>query len=179
MYFLFIFVLSSQRNFYSQCTLNASLQWRHKGHGVVSNHQSRQYFLNRLFGRRSKKTSKLRVTGLCAGDSPGAGEFPAQMASNAENVSIWWRHHVCPPYYLSAAFILNRDTISIQEIVSVLWWLKPLRWHLKLGIIAILMPLSNRQPYISIRGIIKTFIEGRIFLQNFSWYLTNWQVVYF
>ena len=22
-----------------------------------------------------------------------AGEFPAQMASNAENVSIWWRHH--------------------------------------------------------------------------------------
>ena len=22
------------------------------------------------------------------------GEFPVQMASNAENVSIWWRHHV-------------------------------------------------------------------------------------
>ena len=21
------------------------------------------------------------------------GEFPAQMASNADNVSIWWRHH--------------------------------------------------------------------------------------
>ena len=40
------------------------------------------------------KTSKLRVTGLCAGSSPGTGEFPAQMASNAENVSIWWRHHV-------------------------------------------------------------------------------------
>ena len=29
---------------------------------------------------------------LC-GNSPGTGEFPAQMASNAENVSIWWRHH--------------------------------------------------------------------------------------
>ena len=40
-----------------------------------------------------KKTSKLRVTGLCAGNSPGTGEFPAQMASNAENFSIWWRHH--------------------------------------------------------------------------------------
>ena len=24
----------------------------------------------------------------------GAGEFPAQMVSNAENVSIWCRHHV-------------------------------------------------------------------------------------
>ena len=41
-----------------------------------------------LFECRSKKTSKLRVTGLCAGNSPGTGEFPAQMASNAENVSI-------------------------------------------------------------------------------------------
>ena len=27
------------------------------------------------------------------GNSPVTGEFPAQMASNAENVSIWWRHH--------------------------------------------------------------------------------------
>ena len=36
---------------------------------------------------------QLRVTGLCAGNSLGTGEFPAQMASYAENVSIWWRHH--------------------------------------------------------------------------------------
>ena len=42
----------------------------------------------------SKKTSKLRLTGLCVGNSLVTGEFPAQMASNAENVSIWWRHHV-------------------------------------------------------------------------------------
>ena len=69
------------------------LRWRHNGHGSVSNHQPRDCFLNRLFRHRSKKTSKLRVTGLCAGNSPEAGEFPAQMASNAENASIWWRHH--------------------------------------------------------------------------------------
>ena len=31
--------------------------------------------LNRLFGPRSQKTSELRVTGLCAGSSPGTGEF--------------------------------------------------------------------------------------------------------
>ena len=24
----------------------------------------------------------------------GTGDFPTQMASNAENASIWWRHHV-------------------------------------------------------------------------------------
>ena len=50
-------------------------------------------WLNGSLMCRSKKTSKLRVTGLCAGDSPVTDEFPAQMASNAENVSIWWRHH--------------------------------------------------------------------------------------
>ena len=27
-------------------------------------------------------------------NSPLTGEFPAQMTNNAENVSIWWRHHV-------------------------------------------------------------------------------------
>ena len=49
--------------------------------------------LNRLFRGRSKKTSKLRVTGFCVGNSLGPVNFP-QRASNAENVSIWWRHHV-------------------------------------------------------------------------------------
>ena len=43
--------------------------------------------------RRSKKTSKLRVTGLCEENSPVTGEIPAQMVSNTENVSIWWGHH--------------------------------------------------------------------------------------
>ena len=67
--------------------------WCHNGRDGVSNHQP--CLLNRSFWRRSKKTSKLRVTGLCAGNSPVTGEFPAQkMASNTENVSIWWRHHV-------------------------------------------------------------------------------------
>ena len=66
----------------------------HNGRDGVSNHQPHHYLLNRLFGRRSKKTSKLCVTGLCVGNLPGTGEFRAQMASNAENVSIWWRHYV-------------------------------------------------------------------------------------
>ena len=45
-------------------------------------------------GSDKKKTSKLRVTGLCEGNSLVTSEFPAQRASNAENVSIWWRFHV-------------------------------------------------------------------------------------
>ena len=64
------------------------LQWRQNEWDSVLNHQLHDCLLNRLFRRRSKKTSKLRVTGLCAGNSPGTGEFPAQMTSDAENVSI-------------------------------------------------------------------------------------------
>ena len=73
---------------------NHSWQWRHNGRDSVSNHQPHDCILNRLFARGSKKTSELRVTGLCAGNSPVTGEFPAQMASNSENFSIWWRHHI-------------------------------------------------------------------------------------
>ena len=40
-----------------------------------------------------KETSKPRVTGPCAVNSPGTVKFPAHMVSNAETASIWWRHH--------------------------------------------------------------------------------------
>ena len=73
---------------------STSLQWRHYGHDGASNHQPHLCLFNRLFGRRSKKASKLLVTGLCVGTSLVTGEFPAQMARNAKKASIWWRHHV-------------------------------------------------------------------------------------
>ena len=74
------------------CPFN-TLRWRHNRGDGVSNHPPHHCLLDRLFRNRSKKTSKLRVTGLCAGNSPMTGEVPAQRASNAENVSIWWHHH--------------------------------------------------------------------------------------
>ena len=70
-----------------------ALQWRHYERDGVSNHQPHDCLLNHLFRRRSNKILKLRVAGLCAGNSPVIGEFPAQSASDAENVSIGWRHH--------------------------------------------------------------------------------------
>ena len=54
----------------------ATLRWRHNDHNGVSNHQSDGCLLKRLFRRRAKKTSKLRVTGLCAGNSPGTVNSP-------------------------------------------------------------------------------------------------------
>ena len=69
--------------------LTLTLQWRHNGRDGISSVRCDGCLLNRLFGCRSKKTSKLRVTGLCVGNSPVTGEFPTQKASNTENVSIW------------------------------------------------------------------------------------------
>ena len=47
-----------------------TLYWRHYDHDGVSNHQPHGCLLKYLFRCRSKKTSKLRVTGLCVGNSP-------------------------------------------------------------------------------------------------------------
>ena len=67
------------------------LQWRYNGR--LKSPGSR-LFTQSFIQTQIKEKSKLRVTGLCAGNTPVTGEFPAQMASNSENVSIWWRHHV-------------------------------------------------------------------------------------
>ena len=52
------------------------LYWRHNDNDGVSNHQPHVCLRNRLFRRRSKKTSKLRVTGICVGNSPGPVNSP-------------------------------------------------------------------------------------------------------
>ena len=91
-----IFLNVSSAGFPPSCSRGRSiipLQWRHNGRDYVSRHRRIDCLLHRLFMRISKKTSKLRVTGLGEGNSPVTGEFPSQRASNAENVSIWWRHH--------------------------------------------------------------------------------------
>ena len=50
----------------------------------------------------------LRVTGICAGNSPGTGEFPTQRASNAENASIRWHHHV--------TMLFQHDQFTIESM---------------------------------------------------------------
>ena len=94
-----------------------SLQWRDDKRDGVSNHQPHDCLLNRLFRPRSNKASKLRVTGLCPGNSPVTGEFPAQMASSAENVSIWWRHHaIWTRCNISNAICVWLWTVSLEAI---------------------------------------------------------------
>ena len=81
------------KNISEKDTLN-SLRWRHNERNGVSNHRRLDCFLNHLIRRWSKKTSKLRVTSLCGRNSSVTDDFPAQMASNAENISIRWCHQV-------------------------------------------------------------------------------------
>ena len=63
-----------------------------------------------------KKPSKLRVTDLCGGISPVTDEFPAQIASNAENVFIWWRHQISVRYDLLSVWV----RLSIFSQLSII-----------------------------------------------------------
>ena len=94
------------------------LQWRHNKWDGVSNHHRPDCLLNLLSRRRSKKTSKLRVTGLCEGNSPVTGEFPTQRASNAVNVSIWWRHHD-----MKEITATDRTKIKHNKTVCTIHWI--------------------------------------------------------
>ena len=98
------------------CAVGIPLRWRHYERDGVSNHQPRVCLLSRLLRHRSKKTSQLRVTGLCAGNSPLTGEFPAQRASNAENASIWWCHHA-----IFIAICIVSIMLSLDRLCKSLW----------------------------------------------------------
>ena len=83
---------------------------------------------------QSKKTAKLRVTGLCEGNLPVTGGFPSQRASNVENISISWRHHVLanpgittttsvtkPTYQLWThikTYVLNINDIYVDTMIQ-------------------------------------------------------------
>ena len=111
------------------------LKWRHNKHNGVSNHRRLGCILKPLFRRRSKKPSKLRVTGLWEGNSPVTGEFPVQRASNVENIPIWWRSLICAGTY---GWVNNPDAVDLRRQcayydVTVMhfedshtwWWISP------------------------------------------------------
>ena len=97
-----------EKNVYKSAS---TLQWRHNEHGGVSNYQHLVCLLNRLFRRRSKKTSNLRVTGLCEGNSPVT-------ASNADIVFIWWRHHVCHRFTIFTSRYVFPMVINLYTLLT-------------------------------------------------------------
>ena len=61
---------------YMHYALKSTLQWRHNERDGVSNHRRLDSLLNRLFKHRSKKISKLRVSGPCRGIHRGPANSP-------------------------------------------------------------------------------------------------------
>ena len=137
--------------------------------------------LNRLFRRRSKLTSKLRITGLCAGNSQGTGEFPAQMASNAENVSIWWRHHDKTPMHMALWMSKADKTYSTSE--KLLTWFMicrifrdyfvnaSIQWETTLHVTSSLIGWSHTQndPWILIIFLLRSVLPYPTKSLHFQW----------
>ena len=118
---------------------NKSLHWRHNDHDGVSNHQPHGCLLNRLFRRRSKKTSKLRVTGLCVGNSPGPVNSPHKGPVTRKmfpfddvimEIGNWTENQKCLNYitpfrsrknkgFLSESMIMNCLRLSYLRTVDV------------------------------------------------------------
>ena len=107
------------------------LRWRHNEQDIVSNHQPHHCLLNRLFRRRSKKTSKLRVTGLCVGNSPGPVNSPhkAQLRGKCFHLmtSSWLCIHAL--YANSGKHINFQCPIDGRDVV---WLMKSPHWQLLL-----------------------------------------------
>ena len=83
--------------------------------------------LNRLFRQRSNKTPKLRITDLCAGNSPVTDEFPNKRPVTREKINLmtssWWK--------MMAIFVTIRSILKqFWPIFSTYIWLYiSLRWH--------------------------------------------------
>ena len=103
---------------YGACARSHSLeplQWRHNEHDGISNHHPHDYLLNRLFRHISK-----------TGNSPVTGEFPAQMASNAELVFIWWRHH---EYWVMTVTLPEQHLVKFGSKHNPVWNIYPFGTH--------------------------------------------------
>ena len=78
-------------------------------------------------GADQRKHQSYASLALCAGNSPVTGEFPAQMASNAEKVSMWWRHHVLEINRLTRQNIRIRGGLEKVVMATMTriwsWWL--------------------------------------------------------
>ena len=95
------------------------LQWRHNCRDAISNHQPNGCVLNRLLRRRSQKTLKLLVTGLCGGNLPVTGEFPAKGEQSASNAEMFSFDDVIMLLILLAKFLWHLGTNWADNVDKV------------------------------------------------------------
>ena len=171
-----------------------TLRWRHNERDSVSNHQPHDCLLNGLFRRRSKKTSKLRVTGLCAGNSPGPVNYPhkgpvtRKMFPFDDVIMIWYVFilgGLCR--YVYSRFVPSGVTISYSELTCVFefFWCSPgfsdntsSNWKSECRIVT-----SSHWSLVWYFRTHNIEAELSLFLQNFpagnfQAYFDNWWLVY-
>ena len=91
-----------------------ALYWRHNDHDGVSNHQPRGCLLSPFIQTQIKENIKAPRHWPLYGEFTGTGEFPAQRASYAENVSNWWRHHVLQIRKATNGYITEQSFSNIN-----------------------------------------------------------------
>ena len=98
--------------------------------------------------QRKHESSALLVicaeNSLGSGESPGTGEFPAQMASNVENASIWWRHHdpkfshqqscLCGRFWNNLFVNFSELEIAVFHQIILMFYLRQSNWLWKSGL---------------------------------------------
>ena len=94
-----------------------TLQWRHNGRDGVPSDQPHDCLLNRLFRRRWKKTSKLRVTGLCAGNSPVTRKM-----FSFDDVTMSRHHHTVYQWHSTISRYKDKHADVMAKSNNLLWW---------------------------------------------------------
>ena len=101
-------------------TTGRALPWRQNEHNHILNHRRLECLLNCLLRGTPKKTSKLRVNGMCEKNPPVTSGLTSQRANNAVNVSIWWRHHGIWPWIKLKSNELDRFSCVRQILLHVM-----------------------------------------------------------
>ena len=99
---------------YASRPVACSLLWRHNGRDSVSNHQLTFVYPIVYSDADRRRHQSSALLAFVRGIHRWPVNSSAQMASNAENVSIWWRHHVLVTYR--------------QQILQWSWWLLNNEW---------------------------------------------------
>ena len=116
--------------------------------------------------RRSKKTSTLRVTGLCEENSSVTGEFPAQRTSDTENVSVWWRHHVWDSHcrdktVVRQSYLYNGNLILVSQHL----YIQTCPWLINMTSVSVMMSQTTTNSSVcstvsSTKKILELYISG-------------------
>ena len=110
-----------QKWFCQTYVFSLTLEWCHNERNVVSNRQPHDCLLYIKAPRHW----------FCEGNSPVTCEFTAERASNAENVSIWWRHHVFQPICIVDENLTTVNWIEYDIFVlNIIFVTQMLKWIL-------------------------------------------------